>query len=293
MIEKYLIERKDIVSKQIEKINLKIEHNSNVLEENTKKIKELEYIDDEAANIFSVKVRKEEFYKQKEASSLKEQSNSIKEQNALLKDNVKELKKELKEEESGLTEEFDIFDNIIEEDSRTKKIGNQKYRETSRNKFEILEINKMTKQLGFKITLEKIIQIIKDGFESVKAPEDAIIYKAINDEKIDENEFNTFNLNPQEEIIEACNKEGKEINLYKINLKKGDSVIGFTNIIYCNNKNKTLPVGMDFSNKVMIELTKFEKKFKKSNTFHIAKFEDENNDFSKLIIKDVIVYEEK
>ena len=59
MIEKYLIERKDIVSKQIEKINLKIEHNSNVLEENTKKIKELEYIDDEAANIFSVKVRKE------------------------------------------------------------------------------------------------------------------------------------------------------------------------------------------------------------------------------------------
>ena len=206
---------------------------------------------------------------------------------------LKELKKELKEEESGLTEEFDIFDNIIEEDSKTKKIGNQKYRETSRNKFEILEINKMTKQLGFKITLEKIIQIIKDGFESVKAPEDAIIYKAINDEKIDENEFNTFNLNPQEEIIEACNKEGKEINLYKINLKKGDSVIGFTNIIYCNNKNKTLPVGMDFSNKVMIELTKFEKKFKKSDTFHIAKFEDENNDFSKLIIKDVIVYEEK
>ena len=39
---------------------------------------------------------------------------------------------------------------------------------------------------------------------------------------------------------------------------------------------RTLPVGMDFSNKVMIELTKFEKKFKKSDTFHIAKFEDEN-----------------
>mgnify|MGYP000625807335 FL=1 len=103
-IEKYLIERKDIVLKQIEKINLKIEHNSNVLEENTKKIKELEYIDDEAANIFSVKVRKEEFYKQKEASSLKEQSNSIKEQNTLLKDNVKELKKELNKINKALEE---------------------------------------------------------------------------------------------------------------------------------------------------------------------------------------------
>ena len=104
MIEKYLIERKDIVSKQIEKLNEKIEHNSNVLEENTKKIKELEYIDDEPANIFSVIVRKEEFYKQKEASSLKEQSNSIKEQNALLKDNVKELKKELNKINKALEE---------------------------------------------------------------------------------------------------------------------------------------------------------------------------------------------
>ncbi len=104
MIEKYLIERKDIVSKQIEKLNVKIEHNSIVLEENTKKIKKLEYIDDEAANIFSVIVRKEEFYKQKEASSLKEQSNSIKEQNALLKDNVKELKKELNKINKALEE---------------------------------------------------------------------------------------------------------------------------------------------------------------------------------------------
>ena len=109
MIEKYLIERKDIVLKQIEKINLKIEHNSNVLEENTKKIKELEYIDDEAANIFSVKVRKEEFYKQKEASSLKEQSNSIKEQNTLLKDNVKKLKKELNKINKALEE----YKNIL------------------------------------------------------------------------------------------------------------------------------------------------------------------------------------
>ena len=39
MIEKYLIERKDIVLKQIEKINLKIEHNSNVVGENTRKIR--------------------------------------------------------------------------------------------------------------------------------------------------------------------------------------------------------------------------------------------------------------
>ncbi len=39
--------------------------------------------------------------------------------------------------------------------------------------------------------------------------------------KIDENEFNVFNLNPQEEVTEALETDGNEINLYKLNLKKG------------------------------------------------------------------------
>ena len=84
-----------------------------------------------------------------------------------------------------------------------------------------------------------------------------------------------------------------EINLYKLNLKKGENVLGFTNIIYCDNKNKTLPIGMDFSNKVMLDLTKLDKKLKKVGKFHVAKFENESDDFSKIIVKDVFVYEEK
>ena len=205
---------------------------------------------------------------------------------------LKQIKKELKEE-NDIDEEFDVFDDIVEDTTKIKKIKNQKYREASRNKFEILDVNKMTKQLEFKLNLEKVIQVIKDSFNSIKSPEDATIYKAINDEKIDENEFNVFNLNPQEEITEALETEGNDINLYKLNLKKGENVLGFTNIIYCNNKNKTLPIGMDFSNKVMLDLTKLDKKLKKVGNFHVAKFENESDDFSKIIVKDVLVYEEK
>ena len=205
---------------------------------------------------------------------------------------LKQIKKELKEE-NDIDEEFDVFDDIVEDTTKIKKIKNQKYREASRNKFEILDVNKMTKQLEFKLNLEKVIQVIKDAFNSIKSPEDATIYKAINDEKIDENEFNVFNLNPQEEITEALETEGNDINLYKLNLKKGENVLGFTNIVYCNNKNKTLPIGMDFSNKVMLDLTKLDKKLKKVGKFHVAKFENESDDFSKIIVKDVFVYEEK
>ncbi len=66
----FTLKRKDIVFKRAKK-KIKFKNRniiSNVLEGRTpKKIKNLQYIDDEAANIFAVKVRKEEFYKPKES----------------------------------------------------------------------------------------------------------------------------------------------------------------------------------------------------------------------------------
>lgn len=212
-----------------------------------------------------------------------------------IEDSLKQLKKELKGQSSTDLDddEFDIFDDIMEDTAKIKKIGNQKYRENQRNKFEILDVNKMTKQLGFKLNLEQIIQTIKDSFGNVKSPEDITIYKAINDDKIDFNDFNIFDLNSENEIFEACQKNGKEINLYKVNLKKGENLLGFTNIIYYNNQNKTLPLGMDFSTKVMVNVNDLNINFYKKNTFHIARYEKDDDDFSDVIVKDVIVYEEK
>ena len=45
----------------------------------------------------------------------------------------------------------------------------------------------------------------------------------------------TFDIVPKNLI-----KEGKEINLYKLNVNQGTNLIAFTNIIYFNNRNQTV-----------------------------------------------------
>ena len=101
---------------------------------------------------------------------------------------------------------------------------------------DILEITKMTRQIGFKLALEQVVKNIKNSLEKIKSPQDIILYKAIVDSKIDEKEFNIFNINPEKEIKHISKKEGDIINLYKIDLKKGQNILGFTNIIYYDNQ---------------------------------------------------------
>ena len=205
---------------------------------------------------------------------------------------LKELKKEQKEEDIvQSSEEFDIFGGLIEDSRKIKKIRNQSHREQPKDKFHILEISKMTRQIGFKLTLEQITKNIKNSFEKVQTPEDITIYKAIVDDKIDENKFNIFNINPKKEIKDACRQDGKMINLYKINLKKGENIIGFTNCIFYDNQNKTLPVGMDLSTKVMVDISEIDLNIKKSKTFSIASLENEDDAFSEVVVKKVTVYE--
>ena len=50
-------------------------------------------------------------------------------------------------------------------------------------------------------------------------------------------------------------KQNEEnIEIYKINIKKGTNILALTNIIFYNNRNDTLPVGMDYSTNVFVDL---------------------------------------
>ena len=79
--------------------------------------------------------------------------------------------------------------------------------------------------------------------------------------------------------------------MYKLNIKEGTNGIGFTNSIFYDNQNKTLPIGMDLSTKMIIDISKLHLKLSNKKSFKIASFEDENNDFSNVNIKDVDVFE--
>ena len=205
--------------------------------------------------------------------------------------NLKKLKSEAKEERSLDEEEYDIFGNIIEDTTKIRKINNKKHRELPKDKFNILEINKNTRTLGYKLALQLMTKNIMKALEKGIIPESMPIYKAINDGKLDSKNINVFNINPEKEMQEAIKADGNTINLYKINIKEGTKGIGFTNIIFYDNQNKTLPVGMDLSTKMIVDISKLHLNLLNKKIFNVVDFEDADNDFSEFIIKDVNVFE--
>ena len=203
---------------------------------------------------------------------------------------LKEIKKEAIDEKS-LAEEYDIFGNLIEDNIKVKKIKNKKHRELPRDKYNILDVNKNTKQIGYKLTLQSIIKNVTSALEKGVIPENLPVYKAVLDDKLNNKEINIFNINPEEEIKDAMIEDGNKINLYKINVKEGTNGVAFTNIIFYDNQNKTLPLGMDLSTKLILNTAKLHLNLLSKKTFKVAKLEDEKDDFSEVLVKDVEVYE--
>ena len=205
---------------------------------------------------------------------------------------LKEIKKEaIQEKTLSENEEFDIFGGIIQDTRKVSQINNKKHREIPKDKFNILEINKNTKQIGFKLSLEKVIANIKTALTKVVIPEELPVYKAIADGQLDDRQINIFDINPEIEIKDVAKNENNKINFYKINLKEGSNAISYTNCIFFDNQNKTLPVGQDLSTKILVDTAKLRLNLKNKTNFKIAEFEEEKDDFSEVNIKTITVFE--
>lgn len=220
--------------------------------------------------------------------------NKIKINDFLLKDveNVlAKLKKEAIEEKTlSDSDEFDIFGGMLQDATKVSKINNKKHRELPKDKFNILEITKNTKNISFKLSLERVISNVKEALTKTVIPENISLYKAIPEEKIDDRQINIFDINPEKEIKENINNKSTKINFYKLNIQEGTNGIAYTNCIFYDNQNKTLPIGQDLSTKMLIDVSKLKMKLKNKKTFRIIEFE-ENHDFSKTNIKTVNVFE--
>ena len=209
-----------------------------------------------------------------------------------IENNLKELKKEAQEDNVlHEIEEFDIFGGMSQDATKVSKIANKTHREVARDKFNILEINKNTKQIGYKLALETVVDNIKKALDKVVIIDDLPVYKILGNEKLDSKEINIFNINPENEIHEHIKQKGNKFNLYKINVKRGMNGISYTNIIFYDNQNKTLPIGQDISSKILVDLAKVDLKLVNRTSFKMTEIEDEKDDFSKVNVKTFQVFE--
>lgn len=147
----------------------------------------------------------------------------------------------------------EIKDNLININEK-----HLNHRETTRKPERYLKLNKKTTDEEYTEALKKVIKNIESALKKSVTNVSLPVYSLTNPKK----ELDIFEIVPKKLI-----KEGKELNLYKLNVKQGTNLIAFTNIILFNNRNQTLPVGMDYSSKVLLDLrdAKLKKQDVKSN----------------------------
>ena len=205
---------------------------------------------------------------------------------------LKELKKEEAEDKTFTkSEEFNIFGGIAQDTTKVSKINNKEHRELPKDKFNILDLTKNTKQIGYKLSLETAIENIKKALDKVIIPEELPVYMATEETSLEPKKINVFNINPEKEIEEAMINKETKINLFKLNLKENSNAISFTNSVFYDNQNKTLPIGQDLSTKILVDVNKLKLKVKNKSKFKIIEFENSQDDFSKVAIKTVQVTE--
>ena len=207
---------------------------------------------------------------------------------------LKELKTELKNEKDTLDDGVDIFGSLEEDTRKIKKLANKTHRENPKNKFAILGVSKQYKVVDYKVHLSQTIWRINEAIDKITTSQNILGYMWTEDgESIDVNKINVLNLDVKDEVQKAIEKSSSnKINLYKMNLEKGTNIIAFTNCIYYDNQNKTLPIGMDKDTRIIAKLIDSDIKLDSKKTIRIGILENENDELSsKLIIKTINVLE--
>ena len=207
---------------------------------------------------------------------------------------MKKIKKDLQNEKDITEEEvIDIFGGLSEDTRKITKLANKSHREHPKNKYSILRISKTLKTVEYKAALENVINIIEEAIEKNKLPQNVAGYKWIEeDQNIDTNEFNIFNLNPEKEIENALvGTESGKVNLYKMNFDKNIKAIALSNCVYYDNQNKTLPIGMDKDTRILAKILDTDISLDSKKVIRVGRLEDENDISSKLIIKTINVLE--
>ena len=199
--------------------------------------------------------------------------------------------KELKEKMDIPDDEFDVFGKMGSDKTQERNLGSKIHRENPRDIYSILGIQKGYKGVDLKVSLENMLKDLKSALKKNKTQEDIYIYKATPYE-ISLDEIQTFSLNEEQELKECLSMEkvGRKVMLYRVKLDKGSHFIACSNIVYYDNKNMTLPVGMSNSNKIIVDLS--ELNLKETDTKELNKaYLDSNNDSSKIILKTIDVVE--
>lgn len=200
-----------------------------------------------------------------------------------------------KERLSFYEEDFDIFGGASKDKAQVLK--EKSHRESARNEYKILDITNETTIDDYIKALKEILEDVKQAVKKINTPVSVSIYKKsafgksthashgakqkklnLVTSEISEQNF-LRNKAESEELkgiqvyhidpVNAVMEQKKDVTLYRINIKSQSEMLFLTNIIFFNNERKTLPIGMDLSDKVLIDHQDLELEFIRQDDFII------------------------
>ena len=185
-----------------------------------------------------------------------------------LEEDLDKLKQEYENDIEVInSKDFDIFGGLVDDKTKVKSINNEKHREVEKDKFKVLNINLDTDIKSYTENLEGYLSLIKESLNKIKSPYDMSVY-CVNDKKTIQG-LHVFNMNPKEALKEELAGKKSKITLCKINIKENTPAVFYSNIIFYDNFNKTLPVGMSLSSELAMDVNKLKLNFVKEDTFYI------------------------
>ena len=164
-----------------------------------------------------------------------------------------------------------ILDNSTKYGTSKKATKNEFNEKTTKNEFdEKSTVNESSENLAGNDDIENLESNINQINEFYK--------KFVEDKE-----------NLYKEIIK--NKKDKTIYLYKIKLPKGANFIAFSNIVLYNNKNMTLPVGMQESNRILVDTDELKLNPVETKKINVQYLRNKKDDFSDLVMKEIKIFE--
>ena len=137
-----------------------------------------------------------------------------------------------------------IFGGIGDESDNIKKLKFKQHRENPRELYSILKFTNDTTLEDFKETCRNYGRLLNEAYNKISCKYDMEIYYDKRNKG-----FITATINPYE-LVE--NEETEKI--YKAKTSAENHMLFFSNIIMYNNVSKTLPVGMDETNEVLLKV---------------------------------------
>ena len=230
-------------------------------------------------------------------------------------EDTKKIEKDILEGLKNKTSKRSL-DNLINDYTTVKKINSKEHRENERNEIAILRINENTTVEEFEDRINHFKKSLESAYNKIYAITSMPVYIKKSDVQKefllgDINPENLINENSSKNVIEErvnleneseveiatdleriakkedsvlrnnvsrekdkADKQGIEI--VKIDLSNEEHALYLSNIVFFDNQNKTLPIGMDLSSKVVIKLDNAKRKYREKQEIYLI---DKINDF--------------